>query len=127
MTPAWAAQTVENDRRTATMNPYAAWIQALPQVDTPFTGLEGWLLSSPEGQTVFFRAEEDLEVPSHSHGAQWGIVVTGTLHLTIDGDSKEYEPGETYDIPAGAEHAARLEAGSCVIDVFQDPDRYSPK
>ncbi len=109
------------------MNPYAAWIQTLPKVDTPFTGLDGRLMSSPHGQAVFFRAEEDLEVPPHSHGAQWGIVVTGRLHLTIDGDENVYEPGETYDIPAGAEHSARLEAGGCVIDVFQDKDRYSEK
>ena len=109
------------------MNPYAAWIQDLPEIDTPFTGLDGRLMAGPHGQAVFFRAEEDLEVPPHSHGAQWGIVVTGRLHLTIDGDAKEYEPGETYDIPAGAEHSAQLQAGSCVIDVFQDPDRYAAK
>ncbi len=109
------------------MNPYAGWIQSLPEVDTPFTGLDGRLMSSPHGQTVFFRAEEEFEVPPHSHGAQWGIVVTGRLHLTIDGESGVYEPGETYDIPAGAEHSARLEAGTCVIDVFQDPDRYAAK
>jgi quercetin dioxygenase-like cupin family protein len=53
--------------------------------------------------------------------------VSGLLHLTIDGESATYEPGETYDIPGGAEHTAILEAGTCVIDVFQDPDRYSPK
>lgn len=109
------------------MNPYADWIQALPQVDTPFTGLEGRMISGPDGQAVFFRAEEDFEVPPHSHGAQWGIVVTGRLHLTVSGEQNVYEPGETYDIPAGAEHTARLEAGTCVIDVFQDPDRYSSK
>lgn len=109
------------------MNPYAGWIQSLPEVDTPFTGLEGRLMASPHGQTVFFRATEEFQVPPHSHGAQWGIVVTGRLHLTIDGESKTYEPGETYDIPAGAEHSARLEAGTCVIDVFQDPDRYAAK
>lgn len=109
------------------MNPYAGWIQSLPEVDTPFTGLEGRLMASPDGQTVFFRAEEEFEVPPHSHGAQWGIVVTGRLHLTIAGETSVYEPGETYDIPAGAEHSARLEAGTCVIDVFQDPDRYAAK
>lgn len=109
------------------MNPYAGWIQSLPEVDTPFTGLEGRLMASPDGQTVFFRAKEEFEVPPHAHGAQWGIVVTGRLHLTIDGELTTYEPGETYDIPAGAEHAARLEAGTCVIDVFQDPDRYAAK
>jgi quercetin dioxygenase-like cupin family protein len=85
------------------------------------------MISGPDGQAVFFRAGERVEVPPHSHGAQWGTVVTGLLHLTIDGEGGTYEPGETYDIPIGAEHSAILEAGTCVIDVFADPDRYSPK
>lgn len=106
------------------MNPFAAWIQALPQVQTPFDGLDGRLLSSPHGQAVFFRAEEDVEVPPHSHGAQWGTVVAGRLELTIGGERGTYKPGDTYDIGAGEEHSARLEKGCCVIDVFQDPDRY---
>lgn len=108
-------------------SPYAAWIDALPRVDTPFSGLDGGLLSSPHGQAVFFRAEREFEVPPHAHGGQWGIVVTGTLHLTVDGERGTYAPGDTYDIPAGAEHSAILEAGTCVIDVFQDPDRYGAK
>ena len=109
------------------MNPYADWIQGLPQVDTPFEGLDGRMIAGPHGQTVFFRVEEEFEVPAHSHGAQWGVVVSGPLHLTVDGAESTYGPGETYDIPAGSEHAARLEAGTCVIDVFQDPDRYRAK
>jgi quercetin dioxygenase-like cupin family protein len=109
------------------LNPYARWIQDLPQVDTPFEGLEGRMISGPDGQAVFFRAAERFGVPPHSHGAQWGVVVSGLLHLTVDGEEATYEPGETYDIPGGAEHSAILEAGTCVIDVFQDPDRYSPK
>ena len=109
------------------MNPYSRWIQELPQVDTPFSGLDGRMISGPDGQAVFFRTAERVEVPPHAHGAQWGTVVTGVLHLTIDGETATYEPGQTYDIPGGAEHSAILEAGTCVIDVFQDPDRYSPK
>jgi quercetin dioxygenase-like cupin family protein len=109
------------------MNPFPDWMNDLPEVDTPFTGLKGRLLASPHGQAVFFRADEEFEVPPHAHGAQWGIVVTGRLHLTVDGEAGIYEPGETYDIPAGAEHSALLEAGTCIIDVFQDPDRYEPK
>lgn len=109
------------------MNPYADWIQGLPKVDTPFEGLEGRMIAGPHGQAVFFRAEGEFEVPAHAHGAQWGIVVAGTLHLMVDGQTNTYGPGETYDIPAGAEHAARLETGTSVIDVFQDPDRYRAK
>ena len=109
------------------MNPYADWIQALPRADTPFEGLEGRMISGPHGQTVFFRAEEEVEVPPHAHAGQWGVVVTGRLHLTVDGEAGTYEPGDSYDIPAGAEHSARLEAGSSFIDVFQDPDRYAAK
>ena len=109
------------------MDPFPDWMEDLPVVDTPFTGLDGRLLSSPHGQAVFFRATEEFEVPPHAHGAQWGIVVTGRLHLTVDGEARTYEPGETYDIPALAEHSARLEEGTCLIDVFQEPDRYNPK
>jgi quercetin dioxygenase-like cupin family protein len=127
MTSAPAAQTAITFGKGAPMNPYADWIQGLPQVDTSFEGLEGRMISGPHGQAVFFRTEEEFEVPAHSHGAQWGIVVAGTLHLTVDGERKTYKPGETYDIPAGAEHSARLEADTSVIDVFQDPDRYAPK
>lgn len=109
------------------MEPFAGWMKELPEVDTPFTGLEGRMISGPDGQAVFFRAAEDVEVQPHSHGAQWGIVVTGRLHLTIEGETNVYEPGGTYTIGAGEEHAALIEAGTCVIDVFQEADRYNPK
>lgn len=85
------------------------------------------MISGPDGQAVFFRAAERCEVPTHAHGGQWGIVVKGLLHLTVDGEQATYRPGETYDIPGGAEHSAILQAGTCVIDVFQDSDRYSTK
>ena len=109
------------------LNPYPDWIGDLPEADTAFAGLEGRLLSGPHGQVVFFRATEEFEVPPHAHGAQWGIVVTGRMHLTVGGEAGTYESGDTYDIPAGAEHSARLEAGTSVIDVFKDPDRYNPR
>lgn len=85
------------------------------------------MLASPQGQAVFFRAEKDFEVPPHAHGAQWGIVVSGNLELIIEGETATYEPGQTYSIGAGETHSARLGAGTCVIDVFQDPDRYEAK
>ena len=109
------------------MDPFPSWSEDRPAVDTPFTGLEGRVISGPGGQPVFFRAAEDFEVPPHSHGAQWGIVVTGRRELTIGEDSAVSLPGGTYSIPAGETHSARLEAGTHVLDMFQEPDRYETK
>ncbi len=109
------------------MRPFPEWIEAFPEAETPFSDLEGRLLASPHGQAVFFRAEKDFEVPPHAHSAQWGIVVSGNLELTVEGVARSCKPGDTYSIGAGETHSARLGAGTCVIDVFQDPDRYEPK
>ncbi len=109
------------------MEPFPQWMKELPEADTPFSELEGRLLAGPQGQAVFFRAEKDFEVPPHAHGAQWGIVVSGNLELTVEGETKAYGPGDTYSIGAGEVHGAWLGAGTAVIDVFQDPDRYGAK
>ena len=109
------------------MNLFAARIQELPRANTPFDGLDGLLPASPHGQAVFFRAEEEVGVPPHSHGAQWGIVVSGRLELTIGGETGFYKAGDAYNIGTGEEHSAYLGAGTCVVDVFQDPDRCTAK
>jgi quercetin dioxygenase-like cupin family protein len=54
-------------------------------------------------------------------------VVSGTVEITIDGVSRVYRPGDSYDIPAGVVHAVRLTAGTKAIDVFEEPDRYPLK
>ncbi len=109
------------------MKPFPAWIGELPEVDTPFDGLEGRLLSAPHGQTVFFLATRDLDVTPHSHGAQYGVVVAGRVELRVGGDVRILGPGDTYEIATGEEHAARVEAGTALVEVFQEPDRYRAK
>jgi quercetin dioxygenase-like cupin family protein len=109
------------------MKPFPAWIGELPEVDTPFDGLEGRLLSAPHGQTVFFLATRDLDVAPHSHGAQYGVVVAGRVELRVGGNVRILGPGDTYEIATGEEHAARVEAGTALVEVFQEPDRYGTK
>ncbi len=109
------------------MKPFPAWIGDLPEVDTPFEGLEGRLLSGPHGQTVFFLATRDLDVTPHSHGAQYGVVVNGRVELRVGGENRVLGPGDAYEIAAGEEHAARVEAGTALVEVFQEPDRYRAK
>jgi quercetin dioxygenase-like cupin family protein len=82
---------------------------------------------SDEGLVVFFSAHEDVEIPPHAHKGQWGTVLEGSLELTIGGETRTYRPGESYNIPSGVEHSAKLTAGAKVLDIFEEPDRYDVK
>lgn len=106
---------------------YPEFITRLPQVANPFPGVTGWISQGPDHQTVFFDIAPIGEVPPHSHGAQWGVVVEGEMELTIGGVARVYRPGESYFIPAGVVHSARFLSRVRVIDVFADQDRYRAK
>ena len=106
---------------------------SLPDFITAFTGIslplpEGAVSTSAmrteQGLAVFFTVHRDVTLPPHSHGDQWGTVLAGQLALTREGRTQVYAPGESYFIPAGQEHAASVPAGSVILDVFAEPDRY---
>jgi len=102
-------------------------IKGLPEADIPFDGVRGWLLQGPDHQLVFFDIAPIGEVPPHSHGAQWGIMVDGEMHLTIGGETRHIKTGDSYFIPSGVEHAATFVTRCRVIDFFEDVDRYRAK
>lgn len=105
------------------------FIRAFPALDLPLpdSTLSTNAIRSEQGLGVFFTTHEDVTLPPHSHGAQWGTVLRGSVTLTMDGTSRTYGPGESYSIPAGTEHAAHVPAGSIVFDIFEEPDRYALK
>lgn len=105
---------------------FPKFITELPVLDIPFGPdvVEAHAIPSDNGVAVFFVFHKDAELPAHSHGAQWGTVVAGKIELTIDGASKTYGPGDSYDIPAGVVHSVKAFAGCRAIDVFEEPDRY---
>ena len=82
-------------------------------------------LRSEAGLAVFFTFHRDMTLPMHAHGAQWGSVIEGEITFTIGDDTRVYRPGDSYSIPAGVLHGAMIRAGTRVIDVFQEPERYS--
>ena len=102
-------------------------ITSLPEADIPFDGVRGWLLQGLKHQQVFFDIEPIGEIPPHSHGAQWGIMVDGEMMLTIGGETRHIKPGDSYFIPAGVEHSATFLTRCRVIDLFEDLDRYQVK
>ena len=107
--------------------PYPEFLKALPKADIPMAGVTAHLMAAPTGQVVFFELPAGASVPPHSHGAQWGIVVSGDIELTIGGETKRYQAGDSYFIGDQVEHAATVFEDSLVIDVFSQPDRYAAK
>ena len=102
-------------------------ITTLPKADLPVAGITGWLLQGETRQAVFFEIPPGAEVPEHSHGAQWGVVLDGEIELTIGGETRVYRKGDAYEIPAGAVHGARCPAGARVLALFADVSRYQPR
>jgi len=103
---------------------YPEIIKNLPSIKIDLNGVEAHLLQGISSQLVFFEFSEDTQIPMHSHGAQWGIVVDGRIDLTIGGEEKTYLKGDSYAIPSGVSHGGRIYAGFKAIDYFEDADRY---
>ncbi|WP_413876331.1 cupin domain-containing protein [Albidovulum sp.] len=106
--------------------PLPDFIRALPALDLPFPddAVRTNAIRSDAGLVVFFTFLRDFDLPPHSHRGQWGTVLEGAIDLTIAGVTRRVRPGEPYDIPAGTVHSAHIPAGTVVMDVFEEPDRY---
>ena len=100
-------------------------ITRLPEAELhfPSTAVKTSVLQSEHGQLVFFQIFDAVEIPAHSHKAQWGTVLEGQVELTIGGETRVHGPGSSYYIPPGVVHSARAPAGAKVIDFFEEPDR----
>lgn len=106
---------------------FPGFITALPGLDIPFPSdvVQANAVASSEGLVVFFTFLQDMDLPPHAHGAQWGTVIEGQIELTIGDETAIRRPGDSYSIPAGVMHSARITAGTRVIDVFEEADRYA--
>ena len=106
---------------------YPSLICNLPEADLPIDNVVGHLFQGTQGQICFFDFEAGTEVPAHSHGDQWGIVIEGALNLTIEDKPRTLRKGDSYYIPAGVVHSASCDQPCKVLDFFQDSNRYRPK
>jgi quercetin dioxygenase-like cupin family protein len=99
----------------------------LPQADVPFAGVRAYLFQGEDKQLLFMAFADDVDVPEHDHAAQWGAVLDGEIELTIGGETNTYRSGDTYFIPAGVTHSARIKGGTSIQDLFDQADRYRPR
>lgn len=102
------------------------FITALPVPDSP-VDMTAHIVPNEHCLPMFYEIEHDVDIPEHVHGAQWGVVLEGSMTMTIGDDTTEYRRGDTYYVPPGVSHITRIKAGYRGIDVFADPDRYLPR
>ena len=107
--------------------PFPELILNLPQADIPLQGLTAYLSQAENHQILFMHFAEDVELGEHSHEAQWGIVLEGSISMTIDGKTRTYSQGERYFVPAGVKHSAKVHAGYADMTFFNEPRRYTIK
>lgn len=68
----------------------------------------------------FVDIDPGMLVPEHRHdNEQVGFVLRGSVTMTIAGQARELQVGETYSIAGGVPHSAKAGAdGVSVVDVF---------
>jgi quercetin dioxygenase-like cupin family protein len=102
-------------------------IMNLPEADIPVKGLKAYLLQGERQQIIFMEFSEDIEIPEHSHEAQWGVVLKGRIELTIAGEKHILTKGDTYFIPKDISHSAKIYADYADMTFFNQKDRYRVK
>ncbi|RPH85929.1 MAG: cupin domain-containing protein [Desulfobacteraceae bacterium] len=106
---------------------YPEMIERLPDIDSPNPGVRGKLFQGEGLQAVFFSVETTGEIAPHQHQAQWGVVLEGELLMTLDGVTQKYRRGDSYFIPAGVTHSAKILSPVKVLEFFDEPARYRAK
>lgn len=99
-------------------------ILALPRVEMPVAGVDGYSLRNDEKQVVFFIFEEGVSFPDHSHCEQQGLLISGEMTIEIDGQTNLYQAGDTYRVPGGVKHRTNFSQRTVLVDMSDAPDRY---
>lgn len=96
------------------------FIARLPRANVPVPGLDARIVDDGRCQVALFAFADAGTVPEHTHADKWGIVVAGTMELTVDGSTATVSAGESYFVPAGTAHGATVEGGTRIIEIFAE-------
>ncbi len=83
-------------------------------------GARGRVLQTEGATIIQFELDPKTIVETHKHDVeQAGVVVKGSLAMVIGGEQRILTPGDTYRIPPGTAHGARVfEEPTQVIDIY---------
>ena len=110
-----------------TKNIFPDIITKYPTADISIDGITSHLIQAEQQQFVFMHFDKDVEISEHSHEAQWGVVLDGTMELTIAGQLRVLQKGDTYYIDKEVKHSAKIKKGYTDLTLFNQVDRYKTK
>ncbi len=89
----------------------------------PIKPVPGCRMRTPFGQNLmlsYLEMDAGAEIPMHSHPhEQGGMLIKGTLDMTIGDETRRVEPGAMFLIPPDVPHRVVVIVGPAVIlDVF---------
>ena len=101
---------------------YFASPRDLPVVE-PQAGVRRRLIPSDHATVAVSDLDPRTVVETHKHDTeQVGLVTKGSLVLVVAGEQRILTPGDTYRVPAGASHGARVfEEAAQVIAIWVPP------
>ncbi|HKI58208.1 MAG TPA: cupin domain-containing protein [Trueperaceae bacterium] len=77
------------------------------------------LVHGDETSMARFRLARGSRLPLHSHPhEQTGIMLSGSVRFTIDGEEFPVGPGDSWCIPGDVEHAVDVLEDSVIVEVF---------
>lgn len=80
------------------------------------------MATTDEAMLCQFHLDAGSIVPLHQHmNDQVGYVISGKLEITIGDKVKLVTAGDSYAIPGGIIHSAKILEDSIVIDLFSPP------
>lgn len=66
-----------------------------------------------------FTLAKGSAIPTHSHPhEQTGIMISGKLRFTVDGEIMDVKPGDSWCLPGKVEHSAEALEDTVVVEVF---------
>lgn len=92
-------------------------------------GVSAKIVSGKKLMFSLVKLEPGAVVPEHTHPhEQMGMLVSGTMELTIAGRTRVLTGNEIYLVPGGVPHAAKAGAsGAVALDAFSPPrEEYLP-
>jgi len=97
-----------------------------PEEIAPRTLAPGVTVKIASGERMMFSLvtlEPNAVVPTHTHmHEQMGMLVSGTMEFTIDGETRVLSGNGMYLVPGGVPHAAKAgPGGALALDAFSPP------